>query len=129
MNFLFDENLPHRLALAVGTLHGRDYPDGRVVSVRDQAWEGYEDRDWIHLLAGSCESWAILTRDKMRNEIDLIRQGNLTWVIMHRGWAKIPYWEVSWKLIKAWPEIVGQTITRPGQTYRLQINGKLAIGI
>ncbi len=125
MNFLFDENLPHSLAAAIDALHSHANRGGRVLSVRDRTWEGYDDRDWIRLLSENRESWIVVTRDKMRNEIEIIRQSNLTWVIMHRGWARIPYWDVAWKLVKAWPEIVDKTVIGPGETYRLQVNGRL----
>ena len=127
MNYLLDENLPHRLAVAIDALHGRDNPGSQVVSVRDRAWDGYVDRRWIMHLAQSGKKWSILTRDRMRSEVDILSQPNLTWVILHRAWGSMPYRDLAWKMIRAWPEIAEQTNSEPSRIYRLRASGKLVV--
>ena len=126
MNYLLDENLPYRLAVAIDALHNRDNPGSPVLSVRDRGWAGYSDPQWISRLAQSSENWSILTRDRMRSELDMLNQPNLTWVILNRAWNRMTYWDVAWKLIKAWPEIAEHTNANPSRIYRLRVNGRLA---
>lgn len=124
MNYWFDENVPPPLVMAIAALHARDYPDDRVLSVRDTSDQGRSDVEWIATLMRSGEQWTVFTRDAMRKERQLAQSSGLTWFILARGWAKLDYWNMSWKLVKAWPELVETGRRAPGQIFTVGVNGK-----
>lgn len=124
MNYWFDENMPPPLVRAIAALHARDYPDDRVVSARDTQDEGRSDAEWIASLMQSGEQWTVFTRDAMRKERQLAQSSGLTWFILAPGWASLNYWDMSWKLVKAWPELVAAGRRAPGQTFTVAVNGK-----
>jgi len=125
VNYLLDENTPPYLIRAIAALHARDYPGDGVSSVADLGFAGAGDASWISYLAQSEEDWTVITRDLMRRERSLLRSGNLTWFLLNRGWASFPYWELSWKLVKAWPEMVTAGRRRPGQVFTVAANGRV----
>ena len=124
MNYWFDENMPSPLVGAIAALHARDYPDDRVVSARDTQDEGRSDAEWIGSLMQSGEQWTVFTRDAMRKERQLAQSSGFTWFILARGWADLDYWTMSWKLVKAWPDLVDTGRRAPGQTFTVAVNGK-----
>ena len=126
MNYWFDENVPPPLAKAIAALHAGNVPDDRVVSVSDAQGEGRSDADWITELMRSGEQWTVITRDAMRKERQLVASSGLTWFILARGWAKLDYWNLSWKLVKAWPDLAEVSRRAPGQVFTVAVNGKIS---
>ncbi len=125
MNYLLDENTPLYLIRAIAALHARDYPGDGVSSVANLGFAGAGDASWISYLVQSGEPWTVITRDLMRRERSLLRSGNLTWFLLHRGWANMPYWELSWKLIKTWPDIVNAGRQSARQVFTVALNGRI----
>ena len=95
--------------------------------MRDVQSEGVNDLTWIEALVQSREPWTVITRDLMRREWQLVQNSNLTWFLLHRGWASLPYWELSWKLVKAWPDIIAYGQQSPGRVFRVQVNGRIRL--
>lgn len=126
MNYWFDENVPPPLAKAIAALHVPNFPADQVVSVRDAQGEGRSDVDWITELMQSGDQWTVITRDAMRKERQLVASSGLTWFILARGWANLDYWNLSWKLVKAWPELVETSRRSPGQALTVAVNGKIS---
>ena len=126
MNYWFDENVPPHLVKAIAALHARNFPDDRVVSVRDAQGEGRSDVDWITELMRSGEQWAVITRDAMRKERQLVQSSGLTWFMLDRGWASLDYWNLSWKLVKAWPDLAEASRRSPGQVFTVTLKGKVS---
>lgn len=124
MNYWFDENMPPHLVRAIAALHARDYPNDRVVSIYDTQYKGRSDAEWITSLMQSKEQWTVFTQDAMRKERQLTPSSGLTWFILARGWAGLDYWAMSWKLVKAWPDLVATGRRAPGQTFTVAVNGK-----
>ena len=125
MNYLIDENTPPHLIRAIANLHSRDYHDDKVLSMPELKFAGIDDANWIASLVQSAEAWTVITRDLMRRERALLRSDNLTWFLLNRGWASFPYWELSWKLVKAWPEMVTVGRRQPGQVFTVAVNGRV----
>lgn len=128
MNYLLDENIPPQLIRAVAALHMRDHPADDVVSIREIRAQGTADEVWIHSLTQTANAWTIVGRDLMRQERALIRTTNLTWFILNRGWGGLTFWDLSWKLVKAWPDIVSSGLRSPGHIFRVSVNGKIEQG-
>lgn len=124
MNYWFDENMPPQLVAAIEALHARDYPNDRVASVRDTHDVGRSDVEWITWLMQSGEQWTVFTRDAMRKERQLAQGGGLTWFVLAPGWASLDYWNLSWKFVKAWPDLVATGRRSPGQMFTVAVNGK-----
>lgn len=124
MNYWFDENVPPPLVMAIAALHARDYPDDRVLSARDTSEQGRSDAEWIATLMRGGEQWTVLTRDAMRKERRLAQSSGFTWFIFARGWANMDYWNMSWKLVRAWPGLVETGRRSPGQIFTVTVNGK-----
>ena len=126
MNYWFDENMPPSLVKAIAALHTENFPDDRVESVLDAQGEGRSDVDWITELMQGGEQWAVITRDAMRKERQLVQSSGLTWFILARGWASLDYWTLSWKLVKAWPDLAEASRRSPGQVFTVALNGKVS---
>ena len=126
MNYWFDENVTPHLVKAIAALHAPNFPDDRVVSVRDAQGEGRSDADWITELMRSEEQWAVITRDAMRKEWQLVQSSGLTWFILARGWPDLDYWNLSWRLVKAWPDLAEASRRSPGQVFTVSLNGKVS---
>lgn len=126
MNYWFDENMPPPLVKAIAALHTGKSPADRVVSVRDTQDEGRSDVDWIAELVRSGEHWTVITRDAMRKERQLAASSGLTWFILAKGWANWDYWTLSWKLVKARPELIETSRRAPGQAFTVAANGKIS---
>ena len=124
MNYWFDENMPPQLVRAIAALHAPDYPGDRVVSIYDTQYKGRSDAEWITSLMQSKEQWTVFTQDAMRKERQLTPSSGLTWFILDPGWAGLVYWTMSWKLVKAWPDLVATGRRAPGQTFTVAVNGK-----
>ena len=126
MNYLLDENIPPHLIRAISALHARDYPDEQVVSTHDRQINRVDDMDWIPLLNQSGEQWTIVGRDLFRRERGFLQGGNLTWFVLRPGWAHFPFWILSWKLVRTWPEIVRASQLSTGQIFTVAVSGRVA---
>ena len=125
MNYLLDENLPPHLTRAIAALHTRDYPDDSILSPWDIGSQGQEDEIWIASLASSGRQWTVVGRDLMRKEWPLLQNGGLTWFVLNKGWASLPYWELSSKFVKVWPDIVLASQTSPGMVFNVAVGGRV----
>ena len=126
MLYLFDENQPPALVVAVRHLHQRDWPEDRVKSVRDRGWEGTDDSAWISVLAGLDEAWTVVTRDMMYKEWYQVLGSGGTWFVLNKGWRSMQFWPLAWKLVKAWPDIVEAGRRTPGGVFVVAVNGKVS---
>ena len=127
VNYLLDENVPPYLTRAIAALHARDYPDDSVLSPRDVGSQGQEDETWIASLIASGEPWTVVGRDLMRKEWSLLQSSELTWFVLNKGWASVEFWDLSSKLVKAWPNIVAAGLRSPGMVFNVALSGKVQL--
>lgn len=125
MNYLLDENVPPYLTRAIAALHARDFPNDNVWSPWDVGSQGQEDEIWIASLLSSGEQWTVVSRDRMRKEWSLLQTTDPTWFILNRGWGNLTFWDLSWKLVKTWPDIVSSGLRSPGRIFRISVNGNI----
>ena len=128
VNYLLDENLPPYLTRAIAALHARDYPEDSVLSAWDVGSQGQDDEAWIASLISGGAQWTVVGRDQMRKEWSILHTGELTWFVLNKGWASLTFWDLSWKLVKAWPDIVSAGSISPGLIFRISVNGKIEQG-
>ena len=117
--------MPPPLVRAIAALHAREYPDDSVSSVTELGLAGADDTRWIASLAQNEEPWTVVTRDLMRRERSHLQSGDPTWFLLHRGWAGMPYWAMSWKFVKAWPDVVNAGRRAPGPVFTVALNGRV----
>lgn len=125
MNYLIDENVPPYLTRAIAALHARDYPEDSVLSAWDIGSQGHDDETWIATLTSSGEQWTVVGRDLMRKEWPLLQSSGLTWFVLNKGWASLPFWELSSKLVKVWPDIVFSGQASPGTVFNVAVGGRV----
>lgn len=125
MNYLIDENVPPYLTRAIAALHARDYPDDSVLSPWDIGSHGQGDEIWIPFLISSGAQWTVVGRDLMRKEWPLLHSSGLTWFVLNKGWASLPFWDLSSKLVKVWPDIVVAGQTSPGTVFNVAVGGRV----
>lgn len=114
MLYLFDENQPPALVLAIRHLHQRDWPEDRVQSVQDRGWEGTDDSVWIDVLAGLEVPWTVVTRDMMDKEWYQVLGSSGTWFVLNKGWRTMQYWDLAWKFGESLAQYGGSRSPEPG---------------
>ena len=125
MLYLFDENQPPALVLAIRHLHQRDWPEDRIEAVQDRGWKGTDDPVWVDVLASVDEPWTVVTRDAMKREWYQVLGSGGTWFVLNKGWRSMQYWDLVWKLVKAWPVMVDAGRRNPGGVFVVTVNGKV----
>ena len=125
MQYMFDENFPPPLAKSIGLLHARDFPYDRIETARAQGLGGVGDPHWIRELVLSGELWTVVTRDAMRRERNMVAGSGLTWFIFHPGWASLKFWDLSWRMVKAWPEVAAAGRRHPGSVFDVDLSGRI----
>jgi hypothetical protein len=105
MNFLFDNNLPKPLAMAINFLCKNNH---NVVHLTDKFHHSTPDDEWLNALKVEGE-WAIVTKDKNILKHPHIKaawqEANLTTFFLTKGWSSFQFWVIAWKIIKCWPAI------------------------
>ena len=125
MNYLLDENVPPYLTRAIAALHARDHPEDTVLSAWDVGSQGQDDETWIATLLAGGAQWTVVGRDRMRKEWSLLQRGELTWFVLNKGWASLTFWDLSSKLVKAWPDIVLAGQRSPGMVFDVAVGGRV----
>lgn len=129
MKFFFDNNLPPRLARALREV--LETEGFEIVALREKFPEDAQDEIWLPALAAEGE-WVIISGDqdilknKQRRQV-WIRAGLTTFFLMSawtRGGMKLL--EISWRLIKRWPEIIDLARTaRRGSCFKVPLTGRI----
>lgn len=122
MKFLIDNNLAPPLARSLNEL---SRPAHEVVHVRAKFRHDTPDVEWLAAL-GNEGGWAVITQDirlrRNKHELEAIRSAGLTVFCLAPAWTHRPFWEKAWRLVRRWPEIVGQaTRVEPGLWYVVPI--------
>jgi hypothetical protein len=123
VNYFFDENFSPPLVRAISALHSRDNENDSITYARAMDFAGVWDPTWINALGQHGDDWTILSHDRMRRERQLVQTSRFTWFIFDRGWSNLKFWDESWKLVKAWPDIVEACRRSPGQVYSVSVSG------
>lgn len=128
MLFFMDNNLPPALAGAINALCRAE---ADVMHLQDGFPRNTPDEEWAGRLKQSGRRWAVVTSDKFQKnhgERELVRDSGMVWFFLLPGWSDQTYWVKSWKLIKAWPDIM-RTAQRAkiNASFSVQVNGKIRL--
>ena len=107
MKFLFDNNLPPRLARGIEAL-SRGEPDVEaVVPLRDKFAANTADVVWLEELATE-GGWIVVSIDRFKKssaERELMRRQGLTVFVLDPQWSK-PFWTQASQLVLWWPKVL-----------------------
>ena len=105
MTFYADENVSHHLARV---LEAFDLSN-EIRHITDRYEKGTPDEEWIPGFGALRPTPAVLGGDgqilRRKAQRALLRDSNLSFVYLARGWMNIPYEQQAWKLVKAWPDM------------------------
>lgn len=125
MKFFLDNHLPLRLARA---LHALSEEEGySVTHLREKFNEDISDEEYIRQL-GREGDWVIVSGDlrilSNPHERKAWQESGMTIFFLERAWMHIGLWNMAWKMVKWWPEIISQAarITR-GVGFRIPVSG------
>lgn len=128
MLFFMDNNLPPALAGAIDALCGAD---AVVTHLQDKFPPNTPDEDWVGSLMRSGQRWAVVTSDKFQKnqgERELVMASGMVWFFLLPGWNEQTHWVKSWKLIKAWPDIMKRARrANINSSFSVQVNGKIRL--
>ncbi len=110
MTFLADENVTIH---AVRVLDAFDLKN-EVRHLTQMFDPGVPDTEWIRAVAEWDELPVILSGDgrilRNRAERAVLRSSNLTFVYLAKGWMNTPWNNYAWKIVRAWPGVVRETV-------------------
>lgn len=128
MLFFMDNNLPPALAGAINALCGAE---AGVTHLQDGFPFNAPDEEWAGSLMRSGRRWAVVTSDKFQKnhgERELVKTSGMVWFFLLPGWNDQAYWVKSWKLIKAWPDIMREARrAKINSSFSVQVNGKIRL--
>ncbi len=107
MIFLADENFQIQ---AVRLLNAFDTRND-VRHLTEEFGRGTPDAEWIAACAHRFDKPVIIGGDGriLRNKVEraALRESDLSYVYLAPGWTNISWNDFAWKIVKAWPGIVG----------------------
>jgi hypothetical protein len=108
--FFIDENIPKNIAYMLSYYE-------QVHEVRahlDYFEKGTPDTIWMRAIASWDKSTAIVCADGgiIRNKVEsqVLKECNLTFVLLSPGWVHLKWFEQGWRIIKVWPDIVNNVV-------------------
>ena len=125
MKFIFDNNLPSRLARALNIL---SEPEGhKVLHLKDKFPPEIPDIKWIQIL-GKEGNWVIISADiritKIKQEKQAWKESELIAFFLNKSWTNIRFWEKAWKLVEWWPTIIIEAEkAKQGDSFIIPIRG------
>ncbi len=106
MTFYADENVSDKLARLLEVFDRRN----EIRHITDRYEKGTPDEIWIPGFASLSPTPVILGGDgqilRRKAQRTLLRDSNLSFVYLAKGWMNIPFEQQAWKIVKAWPDIV-----------------------
>ncbi len=106
MIFFADENIPPKAARILSIFD----PKYQVRAYTDYFEQGVPDVEWMQEVASWDDKPVVLGGDGRiltnKAEKQVLKECDLAFVFLKRGWTKLPWTEFAWKIIKAWPEII-----------------------
>lgn len=129
MTFFFDRNMSIHLARAMNSL----WREHRIIPHDERFEDTTTDIEWITELAKEDPPWVVLSIDgnilKNKAEFKALQEAKLTFFCFSNAWAKMKIHEFSWRLIKAWPDVVKTAEQNLGKPQIFEINGVSSVKI
>lgn len=106
MIFFLDENISEYLARMLGQFDRQNQIRAHI----DYFKKGTPDVEWIPAVAGWGKDTVIVGGDgrilKNKAERVVLKECNMTFVLLASGWSNFDWNNLAWKMVKVWPEIV-----------------------
>lgn len=127
MNFLFDHNLPPKLARAIDQLL---QPDHRAFPIRDKFDPATADVDWLAALGEDGQRWAVVSADlrirKNKAEREAFRRAGLIGFFLTPALKKAPLFDQAGRIARVFPTVLQQVeIVEPPAFFQIHLQGKL----
>ena len=129
MKCFFDNNMPIKLAQTLNLLEGNKGIS--VAHLREKFPADTPDIVWIQKLREE-KDWFIITKDnqirKRQHERKVWQESHIPIVFLQKAWMNRTFWEMTWRLIKYWPELkknIEQYNTV--ENFELSIQGKIVV--
>jgi hypothetical protein len=124
--FFFDRNLPEKLARMLDCFDRQD----AVVYHDDWCDRMMPDEDWLRLVASrGAPPPRVVSADvrilTSRSTAQVLQGLPLTFFAFMPGWFSLPWSELAWKAVKAWPSIVANANPREPTIFKVTVNGKV----
>lgn len=106
MIFFFDENISEYAARMLS------YFDRKNEMRAGDAWvrKGTPDKDWLPVVASWGDKVIVVSGDAriLTNKVErkVLKESNVAFVYLARGWTQLQWEEYAWKIVKVWPGIV-----------------------
>lgn len=126
MIFFADENISERLARILDIFD----QDNTVRAHGDYFPKGTPDTEWLRAVSSWDDKVVVLCGDgrilKNKAEKSILKECGLMFVHLAAGWPRLPWDEMAWKLIKAWPAIKKEVSdARFPMLFEVTVNGKV----
>ncbi|NBN79071.1 hypothetical protein GWI72_12405 [Microvirga tunisiensis] len=109
MNVFFDNNISPFIACAIRELSKTEPSVRTVIHLRHRFPASTPDLEWISSLDGK---WVILSIDRFTKNNDAerlaLRQAGHTIFVLDRQWSGQTFWHQAERLVRWWPQILGQ---------------------
>ena len=106
MIFFTDENVSHQAARLLEAFD----PSHEIRAHKDRFVPGTPDVEWIREVADDEPKPIFVAGDGriLRNKVErrVLRECDLNFVVLAKGWTNLPWNDFAWKIVKAWPKIV-----------------------
>jgi len=128
--FFTDENISKRLAQMLDAFDR----ENEIRAHAQYFQEGVSDVVWMRAVSSWDDSVAVVCGDGriLKNEAEkrVLKECNLTFVYLASGWTRLPWEQMAWKAIKAWPSIRQEVLRARFPTlFEVSINGKIEQGV
>lgn len=126
--FFYGQQLAPALAGAIDVLCAAE---AEVMHLQDGFPSNTPDEEWAGSIKQSGRRWAVVTSDKFHKshgERELVRASGMIWFFLLPGWSEQTYRVKSWKLIKAWSDIMRcAQRAKLNASFSVQVNGRVRL--
>jgi len=106
MTFFIDANITIRAATVLENVFFKH----RFKSIEDEFGAGVKDVEWLRQIAKRKDRPTVLSCDAkiLADPIErkALEEAGVSYVLLTKGWANMPWTEQAWRLIKIWPRVV-----------------------
>ena len=107
MNFFFYRCVPIKLCDIVKAAEGTR----QTIAYHDDHFpKETADTVWVRAVGKWAKPPVVISGDSRilvrPDEANALKEQNLTFFCLEKGWMQTDFWEVAWRFLKVWPEIV-----------------------
>ena len=129
--FFFDRNMSRRIVDMVKIFEGPRH----IVEHHDERFQpSTKDVEWLAKLGKDDPKPIVISGDEaiLRNKEEkaVLREADLTFFCLERGWTQRPFEEQAWMFLKVWPIIVSEANVSPPCIFDVRVGNspKIEIG-